>query len=289
MSNEITTAFVQQYKANVALLLQQRGSKLAGALMTGTSVGKAGKVLEQIGPVVAQKRTSRHADTPLIETPHAARWAFPSDYEWADLIDDQDKLRTLIDPQSPYAVNGAYALGRAKDDEIIAAFFGTAKTGEDGDVDEAFDTATYQIAVGGAGLTVGKLRTAKRLLMAAEVDVDNDPLYVAIGATQHDNLLGETQAVSLDFTDKPVLVDGRIRAFMGFNFIDCNRLGLDGSGDRRCPAWAKSGMHLEMWNDINTQISDRPDKSHATQVYVKGTYGATRLEQGKIIEIICDE
>ena len=51
----------------------------------GSAKGKAAKVVEQIGAVNAIKRTSRHADTPLISTPHAARWTFPVDYEWADL------------------------------------------------------------------------------------------------------------------------------------------------------------------------------------------------------------
>ena len=124
MSFNVTTHFVQQYTTNVQLLLQQKGSKLRGTVSTGSYSGKAAKAVEQVGAVNAQKRTQRHGDTPLISTPSDARWIYPVDYEWADLIDDQDKLRMLIDPQSSYAQNGAYALGRAMDDEIISAFFG---------------------------------------------------------------------------------------------------------------------------------------------------------------------
>ena len=288
MSVNVPTAFVQQYTSNVQLLLQQRGSKLRNAVMTGSYTGKAAKAVEQVGQVNAQKRTGRHADTPLISTPHDARWVFPQDYEWADLIDDQDKLRMLIDPQSPYAINGAYAIGRAMDDEIIAAFFGTSKTGENGTTDTTHP-ASQQVAVGGAGLTVAKLRAAKLLLMAAEVDIDNDPLFVAITAEQHDDMLNETQAINLDYTTRPVLVEGKISAFMGFNFIHTERLVEDTTPDRRVPAWAKSGMHLGVWNDITTRISERDDKSYSTQVYVKGTIGATRIEESKIVEIICDE
>jgi hypothetical protein len=288
MSVEITTAFVQQYTTNVDLLLQQKGSRLRGAVTSDTYTGKAAKSVEQIGQVNAQKKTTRHADTPLISTPHDARWVFPADYRWADLIDDADKLRMLIDPQSPYAQNGAYALGRAIDDEIIAAFFATAKTGEDGDTDTAFP-AGQQIAHGSAGLTIAKLRTAKKLLMAAEVDVDNDPLFCAITAEQHDDLLNETQAISLDYTNKPVLVDGRITAFMGFNFIHTERIVENATPDRRVPCWARSGMHVGMWNDITTRITERDDKDYSVQVFVKGTFGATRLEEEKVVEIICEE
>ena len=175
MSFEVNTAFVQQYSTNVGLLLQQRGSKLRECVTMGSYTGKAAKAVEQIGSVTAQKRTSRHSDTPLISTPHDARWVFPTDYEWADLIDDQDKLRMLIDPTSPYAQNGAYALGRAMDTDIISAALGTSKTGENGTTSTAF-SASQTIAAGAAGLTVAKLREAKKILLANEVDVENDPL-----------------------------------------------------------------------------------------------------------------
>jgi hypothetical protein len=288
MSFQVNTAFVQQYTTNVSLLLQQRGSKLRDCVTVGSYSGKAAKAVEQIGAVTAQARTSRHADTPLISTPHDARWVFPSDFEWADMIDDQDKLRMLIDPTSPYAMNGAYALGRAMDDTIITAALGTSLTGENGSTSTVFDTTNQRIAVAATGLTVAKLRQARRILMANEVDVAMDPLYIAVTAQQLDNLLGTTEVTSSDFNTVKTLVSGEVDTFLGFKFIQVERLGVDGSGDRRCIAWAKSGMHLGMWNDITTKISERADKSYATQVYVKGTFGATRTEEKKVVEIICD-
>lgn len=292
MSFNVTTHFVQQYTTNVQLLLQQKGSKLRDAVTVGSYSGKAAKAVEQVGPVTAQKRTIRHGDTPLISTPADARWVFPNDYEWADLIDDQDKLRMLIDPQSSYALNGAYALGRAMDDEIISAFFGTAKTGENGSTNTTFPNGQQVLqavgSTGATGLNLAKLREAKRILMANEVDIDNDPLFCIITAQQHDDLLNEAQAISLDYNTRPVLVDGKITAFMGFNFIHTERMPTDGTY-RRVAAFAKSGMHLGMWNDISTMISERDDKGYATQVYVKGTFGATRTEEKKVVEIKCAE
>jgi hypothetical protein len=294
MSFSVPTHFVQQYTTNVSLLLQQKGSKLRNSVTVGSYTGKAAKAVEQVGPVTAQKRTTRHGDTPLISTPADARWVFPTDYEWADLIDDQDKLRMLIDPQSSYAQNGAYALGRAIDDEIITGIFGTNKTGENGTTNTVFDTSGQRVAVnhgatGNVGLTVAKLREAKRILMKNEVDIDNEQLFVIITAKQHDDLLNEAQTISLDYNTRPVLVDGRISAFMGFNFIHCERLPATTDPYRRAVAYAKSGVHLGMWNDISTMISQRDDKGYATQVYVKGTFGATRTEEKKVVDILCNE
>ena len=284
MSDQINTAFVQQYATNVAHLLQQRGSKLRDTVMTSNATGKAAKVVEQVGAVNAQKRTTRHADTPLISTPHSARWTFPVDYEWADLIDDQDKVRMLINPQSPYAVNGAYAMGRAIDDEILGAFFGTSKTGENGSTDEAFSGNTVSEIAGGK-LTIAQLQEGKRILMENEVDLDNDQIYMAITAGQHEDLLGMTQIQTIDSNATKVLVDGRVRSFLGINFVTTERIPGAGDDPTNCPMWAKSGMHLTVWNDITTKISEREDKSYATQVYVKGTFGATRLELGKVVKI----
>lgn len=287
MSQFITETFTRQYKTNVELLLQTMGSQLRGAVMEETYTGEGGRPVNQIGQVVARKREVRHADTPLIETPHSSRWVEPADYEWADLIDDQDKLRTLVDPQGPYAQNGALALGRSIDAEIVAAALGSAKTGPQGaGTAEAFDTTNFSVASGSVGMTVDKLITAKRMLMAAKVDVRRESLYVVMKAKQHANLLNETRASSRDYNDQPILKNGMIDMFMGFKFIFLEEIDAVSSEDA-CFAWAKSGIHLGIWNDITTRISERADKSYATQVYVKGTFGATRTQQGKIIRILC--
>ena len=70
-----------------------------------------------------------------------------------------------------------------------------------------------------APTNVAKLRAAKRLLMAAGVDLDSEQVFMAITASDHDALLNETQVVSLDFNTRPTLVDGRVTAFMGINFV----------------------------------------------------------------------
>ena len=131
MSSQVTTAFVQQYSANVQMLSQQMGSRLRDAVRIENVVGK-NAFIDQIGKATAQLRTSRHADTPQLDTPHARRRLSLASYEYADLIDDQDKVRMLIDPTSFYAQAAAAAMGRAMDDVIITAALGTASTGETG-------------------------------------------------------------------------------------------------------------------------------------------------------------
>ena len=317
MSFNVNTAFVQQYSTNVMMLLQQQGSKLRNTVQTMKFLGKAASVAEQFGSVSPVRNQSRHSDTPLISTPQDKRWMYPNDYDWADLVDSQDKLRLLIDPTSSYAMAGAWAMGRAFDDEIISAFFNSNNTGENGTSATgtlySYNSNSQSVAAttgasAATGLNIAKLRSAKRKLMEGYVDVDNDQLICVISAKQHDDLLNEAQAISLDYNTKPVLVDGRISSFMGFNFIVSERIpgaagfntainpsistgssdGTYTTGSRwMVPVYAKSGMAMGLWNDIQTSIDRRPDKRNSYQVYVTGTVGATRMEEKRCVLINC--
>ena len=153
MSTQITTAFVEAYKANVYHLTQQKGSKLRRSVRTETVTGR-NAYFEQIGATAARLRTSRHSDTPRMDTPHARRRVSLADYDWSDLVDNEDQVRTLINLSSPYAEAAAMAMGRAIDDVIIAAADGTAYTGVSGGTSTAYDTAmTVDVQVRWAGVS----------------------------------------------------------------------------------------------------------------------------------------
>jgi hypothetical protein len=298
MSYQVPTHFVQGYTNNVEMLLQQRGGKLLSTVSQGTYTGKGAKAVEQVGPVKPVKNLGRHSDTPLISTPADARWVFPNDYEWADLIDEQDKLRMLIDPQSAYVQNGVNAARRAQDDEILQAMFASSATGENGSTSTAFPAGQIVgVNVGGvnSNLNVAKLRAAKRLLMAAGVDFEYERLFAAISSADHDGLLNEIQVTNLDYNNKPTLVEGKVTSFMGFNFIPVEFIDATAydaaatlvvAATRLVPVWTTGAIHLGMWNDITTRVSVRDDKRYATQVYVKTTIGATRLQEKKVVQIV---
>lgn len=293
MVDQITTAFVQEYKATIELLLQQMESRFRGAVTSDSYVGKAASAVEQFGESAARKRTQRHQDTPIMDVPQDKRWVFPVDYEWGKLVDNQDRLRMLIDPTAPLTRSGAAAMMRAMDDEIIPAFFGPAKVGENGDQTETFDATNYQVGVDTGGtassLNVAKLQAALQKLMQAHKGDVNETIYIAISSYEHDAMLKELQAVSADFNGgQPVLVEGRIRRFMGMDFILSERLEVL-NGNRRLPVWVPTGMHLGIWDDLTARVDERSDKSYAWQVYLSETIGATRLQQGKVIEIQADD
>ena len=286
MSVQITTAFVEQYKSNVFHLAQQKGSRLRDAVRTETVTGKA-HFFERIGSTAALKRTSRHSDTPRVDTPHSRRKVTMDDYDWADLIDNEDKVRMLISPSSEYAQAGAWAMGRAMDDAIIDAASGNAFGGVAGGSTVALPSG-QKIAHGSAGLSVTKLIEAKEILDANSVDPE-EPRYCVVTSKQLSDLLAITQITSADFTSVKALVQGEIDTFMGFKFIRTERLDTNSSSNRLVLAFAQSGIGLAVGQDINTRISERADKNYATQVFLSMTIGATRIEDEKVVEIECTE
>jgi len=287
MSTQITTAFVNQFSSNIQMLSQQMGSLLRNAVDVETVNGEKA-FFDQVGSAAAVLRTSRHADTPLIDTPHSRRMVTLSDYEYADLVDDQDKVRLLVDPTSTYARAAAAAMGRAMDDVIISAALGTSYTGKDGSTSTAFDTSNNQIAAGGGGLTLAKLIEAKEILDSGDVD-PSIPRYIACSPKQISDLLNNTTVTSSDYNTVKALAMGEINSFVGFNFIVTNRLGVDGSSNRRVIAWAMDGIKAAIGKEPTARIDERADKSYATQIYYSMTLGATRMEEKKVVEVLCAE
>lgn len=295
MSANAPDLYGKQYASTVMLLLQQKGSRLRGTVMEGSHKGDQASPVDQVGAVEMQPVTTRFGAINRVDPPLARRWASPQDHDLAQLMDSFDDLKLLTDPKSKYVLNAMYAAGRKMDDVILEAMFGNALTGTTGSSSVAFAAdggSTVDVDAGASsdiGLTVYKLRQARRILMAAEVDIENDPLYVAVTARQHDNLLAQAQIISTDFNEKPVLVDGKIERFLGFNFVHTERIDVDGNADERIPAWAKSGMHLGIWQDMVSKVSQRDDlTSLPWQAYLKLSIGATRLEGAKVVEILCD-
>lgn len=298
MSSEITTHFVQQYTDNVYMLAQQKGSRLRekGILIEDGVVGKS-VYIDNFGSSSANLINNRHGDSPINNTPHGRRKIDLADYDWGDLVDKLDKVKTLNQPENQYVRVGANAMGRQIDDLIITAALGTAYSGEAGGTSVTFPAAqqvavndhTFDSGSGNVGLTVGKLISAKNKLQTADAIDDDTPLYCVANARNLNELLSSTEVGSVDYNEVKALVKGEIQFFMGFNFIRSERLNTDGSGYRQVIAYSENALALGVGQDVMGRIDERADKRFATYIYFCMSMGATRLEEERVVEIKCDE
>ncbi len=290
MSDFITEAFVKQYTNNITILQQQMFSNLRGAVDMETVRGEFA-FFEQVAATSMTELTTRHGDTRYTDTIHRRRRVGLRDYDWADLIDNPDMVRTLIDPTNTDVKQAASAAGRQFDDIIISAFDGTVATGKEGASSDAFDSSGFEIAVGTSNLTTAKLREARKLLEAAENPEDgmDNQWYVVCSADQREGLLGDTQFQNSDFNSVKALVDGEVDTWLGFKFLKSERLPSPSGTLRHVFAWRKASMKLAIGQDSKGFVDVLPTKNHSTQVRYTMTAGAVRMDQVGVVRIVCDE
>jgi hypothetical protein len=283
MSQFVTEAFAQQFADTFKMVAQQMPSRLESAVMLEPNIRGISKTVNRLGRRTASRRMARHSDTPLNDQPHSTRFIDLFDWEDGDLIDDQDKLRMLVDPTSDYLKGMIAALNRAKDQVVIDAAVGAARTAA---ATSVALPAGQRILVGGTGLTKAKIFQAKRFFRRAEADEESgEELYFVYSAAAMTDVLADTQLTSADFQAVQMIQQGSLKGtWMGFRWIPSELLPIV-STTRTNIAFAKSGIALGMGEDIVTKVGEDPSKSFATRVYAKMTIGAVRVEEEKVVAV----
>lgn len=282
----VDTAFVQQYTDTLRLLVQQKKTKLRDTVLVDTNFTGEYKFYDQLGADEMTEKVSRHQDTPTDSADHQRRRISKRDYIHNKLLDKEDQLNMLIDPKSMYMQSAAMAAGRQIDDTIITAFDATAYSGKTGSTEESF-TAGNIIAVGAAGMSKAKLIIAREKL--DDNDVEEEDRFCVIKPKQLSDLLNTTEVTSSDFNTVKALVEGTINHWLGFDFRKTTRLANNSSGNRKCFAYHRAAMQLAIQKEPSGRIDERPDKNYAWQCFFSLSIGATRLEEERIVEIVCSE
>src|SRR5882724_7439500 len=298
MSENLPKLFTTQFSTVLALKLQQKMSKLRGRVMEGFHVGKQASPIQYIGAIQMKPPQGRFAPIGRQDADFTRRWVFPVDRDANQLIDSFDKLKTAIDPTSQETDVAAAAVAREWDDRLIAAAFGTSQTGTDG---AAFSAETWASissswtvsstfgSAAASGLTVAKMIEAKRIMRKAQVDVDQESLTWITNSQGESDLLKQVQVVSTDFSgaDRPTLVEGKVTRFMGFDIIYSERL-TSAANVRQNITWVKTGIYLGIWKDVANDVSQRRDLSSLPyQLWTGMSSGATRLEPGRLLQVLC--
>lgn len=302
MSQLIPVSFVDHFTANMLILSQQKPAKLRVTTRPQPITGDT-MFVERLGPKDSQLRGARHGETPISDAAHTRRKLTMLDYVVpADLIDTDDKLKLLIEPQGPYVQNQVFSLNRRIDDEIITALGAVALGGHTGgttinnfDVGECrlISSAGDIVAAGSnhsdvteTPLTIDKLLTCKQLLDDAEID-DDRQRYFLCNPFNINQLLNTTEVKSSDFNTVKALAMGQIDTFMGFKFIKSTRLNVDGTdtGSTNCYAFAQNAIVLAVAQEPKVSIDRRADLMNSTQVFSELSIGATRVEGPAVVEI----
>ena len=312
MSFEITNVFSQQYRDNAVHLAQQSKSRFAGAVRRDPDIVGANYYFDRVGATGVAFKTSAHAPTPLISTPFSRRRVTTATVWWGEAIDNDQKVKTLLDPESNMLKAARMSFDRAKDQIIIQAASGNAFSGTDGQTAVAFpsgqliaDTALNNLTSLDSGTTDGGHMSPQRMLKIGRAfalnDVDPDEeRYLAVGARQiWDDLLKYVSIDSADYNTVKAIAQGAVDSFAGFKIIMSNLLLLAGgtdvygnavpvitgatANDRYDIAWARSGLGLAFNEEVTAYVQRDPGMGYAVRPYMEMSLGATRIEEARVV------
>lgn len=294
MTDTVSFAHVQGFTNGFYSLSQQRHSRFENYVRTDGDVRGKWIWFQRLGAIEMVERTSRHQDTNIVENPHSRRGCALKDYEAAALLDPQDLHRMIDDPMNSYVQNAVFASNRNKDSVILRAVNGTAVSADEDDAQTSNALPSAQkIAAGGTGLTLAKLEQAREILALSEAKMPEDEmeLPLAVSPKQMTNLLNITEVKSIDYNDGKALTKGRVARFMGFVFIETNRLSTNSAGARLCVTWKPSAIGFRMpdGSEGKQSIDKRPDKGNALQALNQQSLGGVRIEDEGVVEIACVE
>lgn len=298
MSNEITVAFVQQFSNNIILLAQQKGSRLRDKVTVQQVTGNAA-YFERMGAVEAVLYTSRHSPSPILDTPHSRRMVVTASWIWGEMIDNQDKVRMLIDPQSAYVQQAVHSLGRRCDREIIAAATGNSVSvssslpNGDNRTNVALPSTQSvgeDVGTANSDLNIEKILAAHKILERNDIDMDEELTLVLNSSAKH-ALLALEKATSSDYMIRKNLLTGDIDEIAGFKIVRTELITGTADGTdtdpKLCLAFAKSGIGLALGQDIRTEMGKDPAFNFNTRVQAFLDVGAVRVEEEKVVAIEC--
>jgi len=300
MSDTIEVARVQGFAASVHHLSQQNQSLLEGRVRMHQAVGKI-EYFDRLSPSNMIQVTTRHGDTVWNDIAHTRRAAVKLDYSWSQPVDEEDELELIIDPVGEYAIAASAAVGRRIDTTIVNALNGTALTGEAGAGSQALPAGQIVNSGGTTQLTLAAISSGMQIVYdTGAMITPNDVTFVHHPAGLK-HIIDDTPAgafASSDFSSGGVMHAGQVRNYLGMLWVMLpdlvNNTGFGvlpnpATDNVRCFIFHRNALGLAVWNRVSASIDKRPDKNNTTQVLVKTSIGAVRVEDELVVAVEVDE
>lgn len=304
MSYPTQSSIPEQYKIKYAdawaAVVQQENERFAGCGMLRSDWVEKQYVDTDLEKTEWTENNARFGETNAGEVTGGNRSGFKRKADVAKKFDQWDEkfLSAIGLPQGETIQNFKRGWNRMKDQFFIDAATGDALGGPHPHTTTvAFPTANIvavdYVASGGAansGLTINKLLQVKRLANDADIDLDQEKLYLALSGKEIQDL---QVYASTNFSDFYAQVVGKWlqdqkSTLLGFTPIITNKLPLSATTDyRTCVAFTDRAMCVAPV-DYRTHIDILPKDRHALQIAHYGMWGVYRKKDELCWQIICD-
>ena len=276
MSTSVSTSFVKQYERDVHHLFQRQGGILRNSVRLKTGVKGSSTHFQKIGKGKATSKARHGVITPMNQDHPAVECALSDRYA-GDWVDKLDEAKLNHDERMAIAQGGAWAIGRAIDDDLFTVMDATSQAAVPW-------TLASQNAVRNSLIGIVEGLIAK--------DVPNDgQIYVAL--TAHAWAAAETveQFSSADFVDangRPFTSGTPFPAFRRWmGALWTNHQGLPNAGQASGAkgfAWHKNAVGYAIGVDVTADITWHGDRAaHFVNHMFSG--GACLIDDTGVIEI----
>ena len=285
---QIEKTYTEKYGNTITLLSQQTKSKLESCVtVQGGLKGKAAVAADQIGRFQFAEVTDRLADTDLQDIDRERRWFQPKMMRGCVPLDSIDAIKTDLDPKCSLVVAGMAGINRAKDAAIMAAYYGTALTGENASASVSFDSNNVIAADYGSGDIIKQLNRAISKFAEHDVDVEAEQVWCVVNSVAAAKLREAGIYINSLYMDDKVLTKKTLTPYGPINFVQYEKVPSysDSGTVYKLPVFCKSGVALGKWEEMKTRIGELPNKNYAWSVFMEFALGATRLEEAKCLSI----
>lgn len=200
-------------------------------------------------------------------------------------IDQRDIRDMMSDPKGALATQCIAAIHREVDRQGVVSALASVYTGADGStlVTAANDGVQTINATG--GMTYEIMRQISRKFMNYDVGLENDEKLMFFGtADEHDDLLGETEFISNDYTAQMVVDNGRLMKAFGIDIILFgasvdNPILTVNTATRDCIAMSNRGLVYGLSSNIKVNvINNHPKYVETDVIQVVMDLGSVRTE-----------
>lgn len=296
----ITDTHRLTYKENMMLAVQQTNSILAAAFSYAPDLkGRLAQMLELFGSTSAVKNLGRAADTPNIDSNVEPIWVAPTQLAWGRIMELEDTIKAVTNPQSMFIKSGAAAMVRAQDEVLRDAIFGTRRIGQDGGTTSSWNGSTVAVGIGSSndttatGMNVRKIIRARRYLQANQVQLAGEQMFLATNAQGIEELFRDLTFINSDYRNKKVLDQPEDLPILNVTILpplEGTVALADYDADTFTAAlWCKSGLHYGDFEPLRTDIPLRADKMNRPHPHAEHWLGASRSEDVKVVKILNDK
>jgi len=280
MSRNLTTNEQASFDARVKAAYES-GMTLRSTVEIADNIVGSTHRFHKIGKGMATRRIDQTDVIPM-NIVHGNATATLEDWNAAEYTGIFNQQKVPYKEQDKLATTIAMAIGRREDQLIIDA------------LDAAATTLVVDTDVGGvnSGLNTAKCRRTRRLMNEQAVPKGKGDRCFVISSEGMEQLLGDSDANTVDKNTIKALYDGEIAHWVGFDFIEMDERdegGLPKAGnDRTNFAYHKASTGLAVGINMRTEVNYIPVK---TSYLANGIFsaGSVAIDALGIAEITTTE